>query len=294
MRIWQEFQDWTIGGIDFEVEGNGGLHCRDHVGLNRRVWETLLGIGLPLCLFLWQHTGKSQTKQPSDNNSERRQEKKELHCLLPQGSKNDYSLLRIGFLVSMTLVFGIEMGFKFATKQLIWLFNPCHVTSVIDIYCLAMPVDTFKINNSLFIMTLFTMHGPLAAMLFPTDAGLILPFESEIYWIQHWLLLLVPLYFLLVKDGHGYTAHKMEMRWFSTAFLMWSIWHWGALMWLGYLSWANVGSMLCPAYSDPFAGPNFRLIGIVHQSVAVFAFGSLTARIAEWNIIANDKNEKNR
>ena len=232
-------------------------------------------------------------KLPSDISSERRQEKKELHCPLPQGSKNDYSLLRIGFLVSMTLVFGIEMGFKFATKQLIWLFNPCHVTSVIDIYCLAMPVDTFKINNSLFIMTLFTMHGPLAAMLFPTNAGLILPFESEIYWIQHWLLLLIPLYFLLVKDGHGYMAHKMEMRWFTMAFLMWSIWHWG-IMWLGYLSWANVGSMLCPAYSDPFAGPNFRLIGIVHQSVAVFLFGSLTARIAEWNIITNNKNGKKR
>ena len=57
-----------------------------------------------------------------------------------------------------------------------------------------------------------------------------------------------------------------------------------------------MGSMLCPAYSDPFAGPNFRLIGIIHQSVAVFAFGSLTARIAEWNIIANDDREpeKNR
>ena len=277
--IWWKFRDWAIGGIDFEVEGNGGLSCRDHVGFNRRVCETLLGIGLPLCLFLWNRT----------QNTEQERQKK-------SHSRNYYSPLRIALLVSMTFVFGIEVGFKFASKQLIWLFNPCHVTSLIDIYCLAMPVDAFRLNNSLFVMTLFTLHGPLAAMLFPTDGGLVLPFESEIYWIQHILLVLVPLYFLLVKDGHGYTAHKMEMRWFSTAFLMWSIWHWGALMWLGYLSWANVGSMLCPAYSDPFAGPNFRLIGIIHQSVAVFAFGSLTARIAEWNIIANDDREpeKNR
>ena len=281
MGLWWKFRDWAIGGIDFEVEGNGGLSCRDHVGFNRRVCETLLGIGLPLCLFLWNRTQNTELGQ-----------KKELHS----HSKNYYSPLRIALLVSMTFVFGIEVGFKFASKQLIWLFNPCHVTSLIDIYCLAMPVDAFRLNNSLFVMTLFTLHGPIAAMLFPTDGGLVLPFESEIYWIQHILLVLVPLYFLLVKDGHGYTAHKMEMRWFSTAFLMWSIWHWGALMWLGYLSWANVGSMLCPAYSDPFAGPNFRLIGIIHQSVAVFAFGSLTARIAEWNIIANDDREpeKNR
>ena len=283
MGLWWKFRDWAIGGIDFEVEGNGGLSCRDHVGFNRRVCETLLGIGLPLCLFLWNRT----------QNTEQERQKKELHS---SHSRNYYSPLRIALLVSMTFVFGIEVGFKFASKQLIWLFNPCHVTSLIDIYCLAMPVDAFRLNNSLFVMTLFTLHGPIAAMLFPTDGGLVLPFESEIYWIQHILLVLVPLYFLLVKDGHGYTAHKMEMRWFSTAFLMWSIWHWGALMWLGYLSWANVGSMLCPAYSDPFAGPNFRLIGIIHQSVAVFAFGSLTARIAEWNIIANDDREpeKNR
>ena len=270
MGILSDLRDWSVGGIDFEVPGNGGLECRDHVSFNRRIWETLLGIGLPLSLFLLSRQRPRQQPQKK-----------------AQVSQNYYSPLRIALLVAMSFVFGIEVGFKLATKQIIWLLNPCHVTSIVDIYLLAVPVDYFWFNNGLYVMTLFTLHGPIAAMLFPTDGGLVLPFESEIYWIQHWLLVLIPLYFMLIDDGHGYTAHKMEMRTFSTAFLFWSIWHWVVLMWVGYMTWANAGSMLCPAYSDPFAGPDFRLIGIVHQSVAVLAFGSLTARIAEWKIIAN-------
>lgn len=32
------------------------------------------------------------------------------------------------------MVFGMEIGFKFATKQLIYLLNPCHVTTAIQVY----------------------------------------------------------------------------------------------------------------------------------------------------------------
>lgn len=37
-------------------------------------------------------------------------------------------------LVLVSMVFGMEIGFKFATKQLIYLLNPCHVTTAIQVH----------------------------------------------------------------------------------------------------------------------------------------------------------------
>ena len=101
---------------------------------------------------------------------------------------------------------------------------------------------------------LHCLHGPVAAMVFPVTEPLILPFEKEIYWIQHALLILIPAYFLMIDDGHGYRSHPpLDLGWFLSAFLLWSIYHWLVLMWISYLTWVNVGSMLCAATSDPFS-----------------------------------------
>ena len=124
------FHDWSLGGISFEVAGNGGLECRDHVPLSRRITETCIGIGLPLGAYLI-HKSTSSQKNPQK---------------IPHQNQNQqYSLLRLVLLVSLSFVFGIEVGYKFASKQLIWLLNPCHVTSFLQIYLLTVP--SHQTNN---------------------------------------------------------------------------------------------------------------------------------------------------
>ena len=138
--------------------------------------------------------------------------------------------LRLYLLTSLSFVFGMEVAYKFATKQLIWLLNPCHVTSFVQMYLLAS--EATSKNNHVFQMMLHVMHGPVAALVFPgsildshkiigtilhtifspfffflvTDS-LLLPFEKEIYWIQHIIIIVIPIY--LVTFDTGYTAHRV-------------------------------------------------------------------------------------
>ena len=114
-----------------------------------------------------------------------------------------YSLLRMVLLVSLSFCFGIEVGYKFSSKQLIWLLNPCHITTMAQIYLLAVPSESWSGNQTIYKIMLHTLHGPLAALLFPATESLILPFEAELYFIQHGMIILVPIYFLVIEDGHG-------------------------------------------------------------------------------------------
>ena len=68
-------------------------------------------------------------------------------------------------MTSLSFVFGMEVAYKFATKQLIWLLNPCHVTSFVQMYLLAS--EATSKNNHVFQMMLHVMHGPVAALVFP-------------------------------------------------------------------------------------------------------------------------------
>ena len=49
-----------------------------------------------------------------------------------------------GLLGLFGLVFGMEIGFKLATKQLIWLLNPCHMLSMLQLFLMVSPNNIFS------------------------------------------------------------------------------------------------------------------------------------------------------
>ncbi len=51
------------------------------------------------------------------------------------------------------------------------------------------------------------------------------------------------------------------------------------LLGVGYLTWVNVGSMVCSAPSDPFDKTYYRMYGIVHQFIGIFLFGNIVALV---------------
>ena len=100
-------------GIDFKLLGNGGTNCANFLSNWRRVLETIFAVAFS-CLLIY--LGYQRLTVPQKITIIRKD----------RGGKR---LL----LVVLCLVFGVEIGFKFANRSLIFLLNPCHVTTIFQV-----------------------------------------------------------------------------------------------------------------------------------------------------------------
>ncbi|CAI5793835.1 Hypothetical predicted protein [Podarcis lilfordi] len=213
--------DWMYGGVDPSFEGNGGPECAAFLPWQQRLVETLIF----LCVGVLEVVVSLKKI--------RRTHSKEVVDLLAQSRKKEESIGKNLLLVFFCLTFGLEVGFKFASKTVIYLLNPCHVVTMMQ-----------------------------------------LPFELEVYYIQHVMLYIVPIY-LLNKRG-VYTPEPSWNFWWallSTGLMF--IYHFSVLQILGLATQVNLNNMLCPAISDPFYGPWYRLWASGHQTIMTLIHGKL-------------------
>lgn len=103
---------WAYSGVNFDLAGNGGIECRDFISVKQRVIETVISCAAAGLILYRAIT----------------------HLTLPKNSVllPDPVGKRI-LLVVHCLIFGIELGFKFATKQMIYILNPCHVATMMQV-----------------------------------------------------------------------------------------------------------------------------------------------------------------
>lgn len=246
--------DVLYGGVDFSLPGNGGKECAAFLSSNQRVVETAV-YELFTCFVLWNMLGKVSIPEK-----------------LPayrEGTGVGKRLL----LVVHCLIFGIEIGFKFATKQVIFLLNPCHVLTAIQIYLLAVPPSkrvlcVFRIHN-------YLLFGALQALLFPVVNTRLLPFEVATYFIQHTLILIIVPFFLVSCQGPFTLEPVWDFTWATLTFTVFSFYMLLFLQPLGMLLHVNLNNMVCPAVSDPFSGPYYRIIACCHQPAMIFLIGKI-------------------
>ncbi|KAB0797905.1 hypothetical protein PPYR_08898 [Photinus pyralis] len=235
--------DWALNGVNTTVPRNAGPECANYLSPLWQKIETVIVLSAAIGLFKWGYDRIS----------------------LPRAAyvRRDRSGRR-ALLVLMSIIWGMEIGYKFSSKTVIYLLNPCHVTTAIQIYLLA--ASPSDMVTAVFRIQLNFLNGPLLAFIFPETDTRILPLEASIYWIQHGLMFVVPYY--LLRLGGVYNIEKYsDFSWNAMSLSFNIVYHFLVLQSIAVPTMVNLNHMLCPAILDPFEGPYYRIFAVLHQAL---------------------------
>lgn len=105
----------------------------------------------------------------------------------------DKALAIVHFAMYIQLIY-----YKWNFSSLINLIQPCHVILLMEGIALFSDGPLGIMITSLILPSL---SGTFLALLFPDTTGLDQPFERQSYWIQHFLIILIPIYLLQRSNG---------------------------------------------------------------------------------------------
>jgi len=267
---------WT-GGIDWSLPGNGGLDCASYLSPTRKLVEFWVGVAISAFIFF---IGFRIHVKP-----------KNLDLQIVSNSTTGYYTKCLLFTLGLT--YSLEMFYKLVTYQLIFIVNPCHCLCLVQmlILYLMLQIDhhsSTQILTYIFRLHLHILHGPLMAVVFPVTNTLFLPLEIFTYWLEHALLLGIPIYLICVgKISVPQNTFQDTLGWGFMAYGLWGLFHFLILLPLATFSLANLNSILCPSITDPFSGQNYRSWAMIHQLVLTLFCGFFLSLFGRREVIQN-------
>ncbi|XP_066258710.1 transmembrane protein 164 [Euwallacea similis] len=235
--------DCAVGGIDMSITKYAGKDCIEYVNVTWRRIETILILVTCTYLFLWSFP----------------------KCTLPNITYSEKDRFGRRFLSCLLcLCWGMEIGFKCASKTGIYLLNPCHITTAMQIYLLT--AKPSKTVTAVFRVHLNYLNGAFLALVFSETDTRLLPFEAMVYWVQHGMMFVVPYY--LLRVGGVYNVEDLnEMQWNVLAYSFLVIYHFTVLQGVSILTNINMNHIMCPLDVDPFKGQLYRTAVFFHEAL---------------------------
>ncbi|XP_065369455.1 transmembrane protein 164 [Calliphora vicina] len=249
---------WAVDGVTNETPRTMGPECEAYMTDRRRWIEAVLFCILFTCIIKWA----TKRMEP-------------IHIPDAKELEKPHSTTRLMLLIFMTLIFGIEMGFKLANRSVIFVLNPCHIQTLVQIYLLAAKPN--KLTITLFRIQMNNLNGPVLAFVFPEVDCRTLPFEQATYWIQHAMLYIIPVY--IIRTGAYQVEDIKDFNWAIIGVETQLIYHFGVLNFFSIRTGINLNHMLCAAESDPFQGDNYRIAAVIHESILCPILNKLTVLI---------------
>lgn len=236
--------EWAYDGVNASIPRNVGPECANYLTPKRRIIETLF-ISMFIVIFLvWGYRHINLPTKVSYVNHDR--------------------VGRRVLLIIMSLVLGMEIGFKFTSRTVIYILNPCHVTTAVQLYLLA--ADPSPTVTAIFRIHLNFMNGPLLAYLFPETESRRIFADKAMYYIQHGLMVVIPYY--LLRIGGVYNVERLsDMSWSVFSYGINLAYHFWVIQVIALPVQVNLSHMLCAAILDPFEGQYYRVWTFIHQGI---------------------------
>jgi len=273
-----------FGGVNFTIDGEGGPDCVSFLSESHRLIETLTFVCINGVILLWAARKVSLPQQEISN--------------VKIKTQNTEKIL---FVILLT-VFLLEVSYKALSRQMLWLLNPCHMLTLLQLLLLYFPSS--PASRVLFRLHLYWLTGPVLAILFPVTWTREMPGEVANYWIQHFLIILLPGYLMTQgryapmfreqeddenrnymlhhnsdnRDPSGGDSGTSAMAWPLLSYSVFSLYHWVFLQSIGLMTQVNLNNMLCPAASDPFYSPHYRSLASLYLGVLSPGLGELYIR----------------
>jgi len=255
----QQFLHLLYGGVNMSLPDFGGPECGNYRSPDVILTDTILLLAGSISVGWWAYgrLKRHRVDQPS-------------HGLMAG---------RQVLLVAFCFVMGITLGFKLATRQVIYMLQPCHVISMFQIYLLAAPAN--KHTTTMFRVHIGFLNGAVLALVFPPTEGYVLPGQVEMFWIQHILMIVVPLY--LAATGEPYTCESFGDLSYSGMSSSLTVWyHVLILQPINILTGMNVDYTLCPPPTLPYfvSGRHYLLAAGLHVPLGMTVVAKIIGVLA--------------